>query len=181
MIFFHSVAMWSNDPSMNLTTSSHPENVCCFVLDSADRFYHFFRSARDYPLFIYLVTISFQKHFDPSLQTVRDILSAVEMTDRDASLLLRKEPYSDGEGYHVHVLVLMSRSMNFRETRYMMYQRGEAQFVVHLEKVRTTVENFNEVVRYIFKNDTRPETIRIIENTKKMMNSVFSLWGNFPK
>jgi len=79
------------------------------------------------------------------------------------------------------VLVLMSRSMNFRETRYMMYQRGEAQFVVHLEKVRTTVENFNEVVRYIFKNDTRPETIRIIENTKKMMNSVFSLWGNFPK
>ncbi len=166
---------------MKLTTSRYPENVCRFILDSADRFYRFFQSARENPLFVYLVTISFRKHFDPSLQTVRDVLSVIEMTDRNASLLLRKEPYSDGEGYHVHVLTLTSRSMNFREVRSMMYQRGEAQFVVHLEKMKASVESFDEVMRYIFKNETRPEMIRVVENTKKMMNSTFLVWRNFPK
>ncbi len=178
MSFFHSSSTWRNDRQMNVMISRYPENLCSFILDATDRFYHFLDSAQDHPLFAYFITISFRKHLDPTLQSVLDILSVVEMADPNATVLLRAEKYSDGEGYHVHVFALTERWLNFRELKWLMYQRGESQFVVHLEKMRISIESFRDTIEYMFKHDNRPDAIYIVKKAEDIMRSVLYFWRN---
>ncbi len=132
-------------------------------------------------MFIYFVTFSFPKGSRAKYFTLKDALNYIAYVDRDTLALARREPYSDGEGYHVHVLLLMRRSVNFRRFKAYAYRKADESFVLHIEHVNPTVEDYANVLKYMFKNETRPEILRLVGEAKNIILRLISLWRNFTK
>ncbi len=161
---------------MKLLSSRDVSTIYDFIVASAQRFHYFFQSPRQHPLFIYFVTFSFPKNVRPRYFTLKDALNYIAYVDRDTLALARREPYSDGNGQHVHVLLLMSRSLNFRRFKAYAYRKAGTEFVLHVERVNPTVEDYVTALRYMFKTETRPEVLKVVNNAKNIILSLLSLW-----
>ncbi len=159
-------------------TSKYPENICQFILDAGDRFYHFYQFSRENPLYMYFITVSFRKDADPTYQTVQDIVSVFETYDPNATVLIRAEPYADGEGYHVHMLILSRARVNLVQAKQTMYAHGGGQFITYLEPMTRTVKNVHETMQYMYKLDKRPQIKRIVAKTELIMKTVIRFWEN---
>ncbi len=150
-----------------------------FIVASAQRFYYFFQSPQQHPLFIYFITFSFPKGSRAKYYTLKDALSYIAYMDRDTLALARREPYSSGEGQHVHVLLLMHRSINFRRFKTYAYRKTGGGFILHIEQVKPTIEDYANVLRYMFKGETRPEVLQLMGDVKNIILSLISLWRSF--
>ncbi len=164
---------------MRLLTAKDVATLYDFIVASAQRFYYFFQSPHQNPLFIYFLTFSFPKHRRGWYYTLKYALNYVALIDRNALVLARKEPYADKAGYHVHVLLLMNRSINFRKFKSYAYRKTNDSFVLHVERINPTLDDYVNVLRYMYKNEKRPEILQLINDTKNIILNLHSLWRNF--